>query len=62
MYSEREQVSMFILGNTILTIQEGKEGDCWEKVRTTLENPKSKLRQKDGTSQPNNTNFVKGSF
>jgi len=37
---EREQVSLFLIPHessaTILTIQEGKPGDCWQKLRETL--------------------------
>lgn len=41
---EREQVSLFLINHetssTIITIQEGKEGDCWKKLRATLKNRK----------------------
>lgn len=45
-FNEREQISMFISGNTVITIQEGKDGDSWNSVRKDITNPKSKIRMK----------------
>jgi Mg2+ and Co2+ transporter CorA len=44
-YNEREQVSMLIFKNTVITLQEGIEGDCWDNLRDTIEkNERSKIR------------------
>eukprot|EP01117_Protostelium_nocturnum_P004363 TRINITY_DN1581_c0_g1_i1.p1 TRINITY_DN1581_c0_g1~~TRINITY_DN1581_c0_g1_i1.p1 ORF type:complete len:526 (+),score=166.32 TRINITY_DN1581_c0_g1_i1:74-1651(+) len=43
---EREQVSLIVSGKNIVTIQEGKKGDCWGPVRKSLE-AKSLLRNSD---------------
>lgn len=45
---DTEQVSVFLFGNTLLTIQEGKEGDNWSKIREKLERSESKIRQLGG--------------
>ncbi|PRP78215.1 magnesium Mg(2+) and cobalt Co(2+) transport protein CorA [Planoprotostelium fungivorum] len=43
---DREQVSIIISGRTVVTIQEGKKGDCWNPVRASLNRP-STLRNSD---------------
>jgi hypothetical protein len=30
---EREQISMLIQGNSVITVQEGKQGDCWSDIK-----------------------------
>lgn len=42
-----EQVSFFLIGNTLITIQEGLPGDIWQSVRNGLEIPGSSLRRGD---------------
>jgi Mg2+ and Co2+ transporter CorA len=43
-YNDREQVSMLIFRDTIITLQEGLEGDCWQELRQSVNNSRSKIR------------------
>ena len=44
-YNDREQVSMLIFpDNTVLTLQEGLEGDCWQELRSSVKSSRSKIR------------------
>jgi len=42
-----EQISFFVIGKLVLTIQAGTPGDVFNPIRTQLTNPKAKLRHSD---------------
>lgn len=44
---ETEQVSFFLIGKTLITIQQGLPGDVWESVRTSIVDQDSIIRQSD---------------
>lgn len=46
---ETEQVSFFLIGKTLITIQQGLPGDVWETVRDDIADQESLVRQGDGS-------------